>query len=150
MSQSLVCQIIHMVFSTKYRRRWIVPDLQPRLYAYIGGIVRQDQGCLLKCGGTSDHIHLLTSLHQTTSIADSIRTIKSKSTLWIQETFPRRRNFSWQTGYAAFSVGIEEVERVKRYIETQAIHHRRRTFKEELLWLLKRHRIDFDEKYLWD
>jgi len=150
MSQSLVCQIIHMVFSTKHRWPLIAPDLRPRLYAYIGGIVRQNRGCLLKCGGTSDHIHLLSSLHQTTSIAKTIREIKSKSTGWVHETFPRRKGFSWQTGYAAFSVGKNEVERVKRYIETQEIHHRKRTFKQELRWLLKSYGLEFDEKYLWD
>ena len=142
MSQSLVCAIFHVVFSTKYRRRWIVPELKSRLYAYIGGILRQYRGCLLKCGGTSDHIH---SLHQTTSIADSTREIKSKSTGWVHQTFPQHKDFSWQTVYTPFSVGIGEVERVKRYIETQKIHHTKRTFQEELRRLLGTHGLAFDD-----
>ena len=150
MSQFLVCEIMHMVFSTKHRRRFIVPELKPRLYAYFGGILRPRRGCLFKCGGNSDNIHLLTSLHQTASIAESIREIKSKSTAWVHNAFPRRRNFSWQTGYAAFSVGISEVERVKRYIEGQEIHHRQRTFQEELREMLESHGLTYDERYLWD
>ena len=150
MSQSLVCQFIHMLFSTKHRFPLIVPELRPRLYAYMGGILQASQGRLLKAGGTSDHVHLLASLHQTSSIAGTIREIKSKSCTWIHDEFPRLKRFSWQTGYGAFSVGIGEVERVKRYIETQETHHRRKTFKEELIWLMEKHGLEYDEKYLWN
>ena len=150
MSQSLVCQLIHMVFSTKHRFPLIVPELRPRLYPYFGGLLRAGQGRLLKAGGTSDHVHLLASLHQTSSIAGTICEIKSKTSIWIHEEFPRLKKFSWQTGYGAFSVGFGEVERVKRYIETQEAHHRRKTFKEELIWLLEEHGLEYDERYLWD
>lgn len=150
MSQSLVCQISHMLFSTKRRSHLIIPDLRFRLYAYIGGMLRSCQGKLLKAGGTADHIHLLTSLHQTSSIAATIREIKSKSTRWVHDEFPQLKGFSWQTGYAAFSVGYDQINSVKRYIERQEIHHKKKTFQEELRFLLERHRVDYDERYLWN
>ena len=116
----------------------------------MGGIAKQN-GILPKCiGGVADHVHLLLALPTTMTVARAVQLIKAGSSGWIHQTFPALRDFGWQQGYGAFSVGITQVPETVHYIEQQLEHHRTRTFKEEYLAFLKRHETDFDEKYLWD
>ena len=102
------------------------------------------------CGGTADHIHLLTSIDKRQTVADALRVIKTNSSGWIHETFSRMNTFAWQNGYAAFTVSYSNLHEAKRYIDRQEEHHRTIGFKEELRALLKRHDIEFNEQYLWD
>ncbi len=104
----------------------------------------------LAIGGVADHVHLLLSLPSTLAVAKAIQRIKGGSSKWIHDTFPRHKEFSWQEGYGAFSIGVSQVETTTAYIRCQAEHHRTRTFKEEFLAFLKRHGIEYDERYLWD
>ena len=150
MPQSLSNLIFHFVFSTQHRRAHISRDMQPRLHQFIAGVLRSRQSKLLTAGGMPDHVHLLVSLDRQTAVSDALREIKSNSSRWIHENLPKRRRFSWQTGYAAFSVSFSQIESVARYIENQVRHHHKKTFKEELLLLLKAHQVRFDQRYLWD
>ncbi len=150
MPQSFVCMHCHIVFSTKGREPWLTDELLPRLFAYIGGIVRAHGSVLVAAGGVPDHVHLLVSLSKESSIADLLREIKANSSRWIHETFPDLGGFHWQTGYGAFAVSYSDLDRVEQYVREQPEHHRERTFQEEFLALLRRHRIPFDERYLWD
>ena len=150
MPQSFICLNCHIVFSTKTRVPLIDPHLAPRLYAYIGGIVDNMGGSMIAAGGMPDHVHLIVSLGKTMCTADTVRTIKSNSSGWIHETFPKMRQFAWQTGYGAFAVSYSNLDQVKTYVAGQQEHHRVRTFKEEFLALLKRHHIEYDERYIWD
>jgi len=97
-----------------------------------------------------DHVHLLASLSKQTCVSDIIRDIKSNSSRWIYETFDRLRGFAWQTGYGAFSVSLSNIDSVCKYIIDQQEHHRVRSFQEEFIAFLKRHRLDYDERYIWD
>jgi putative transposase len=140
---------IHCVFSTKERVPVLTPEIRERLWPYLGGIARQN-GFEAKCvGGVADHVHALLSLSTSIAISKAIQLIKGGSSVWIHQTFPTLRNFSWQQGYGAFSVGISQMPETIRYIEHQAEHHRTRTFQEEYLSILKKHEVTFDEKYLW-
>jgi putative transposase len=140
----------HCVFSTKERIPLLTPEVRERLWPYLGGIARDNQ-LRAKCvGGVSDHVHLLLSLPTTIAIAKAIQLIKAGSSAWIHETFPRLRNFAWQQGYGAFSIGVSQLPETIRYIEQQAEHHRTRTFQEEYLSILKKHEMSFNEKYLWE
>jgi len=150
MPQSFVSLHVHIVFSTKHRAPFIDEQLQPRLYEYIGGIAHNNDCVLIAAGGIADHIHLLWSLGKQHSIADVVRTIKANSSKWIHETFPQRREFAWQNGYGAFAVSFSNIRRVRTYIADQAKHHRRQSFQDELRALLKRHRMEWDERYVWD
>lgn len=150
MPQSLASPYFHFVFSTRNRRPLISKEIQQRLYSYIGGILRAQQSVLLAAGGMPDHIHLLVSLSRQLSVSAALREIKANSSRWANQTFALRRRLAWQAGYSAFSVSYSCAPRVIRYIQSQEEHHRRRTFKEELLWLLKVHQINFDEAHLWD
>jgi putative transposase len=150
MPQSFVCMNCHVVFSTKHREPWLADELPPRLYAYIGGIVRAHGSVLVAAGGMPDHVHLIASLSKESSIAELLREIKANSSRWIHETFPHLSGFHWQTGYGAFAVSYSDLERVKQYLREQPQHHRQRTFQEEFIALLKRHNMAYDEQYLWD
>jgi putative transposase len=150
MPQSFSCLHYHLIFSTKGRAPFLVGDLPNRLYAYIGGIIRNENGTLAAAGGMPDHVHLLVSFSRESSVSDVLRQIKGSSSRWIHETIPDLRGFAWQAGYAAFAVSYSHIETVKQYIATQADHHRTVTFQEEFRAFLRRHELQFDERYLWD
>jgi REP-associated tyrosine transposase len=150
MPQSFACLHYHLIFSTKGRAPLLVGDLPKRLYAYVGGIIRNENGMLVAAGGMPDHVHLLVSLSRESSVSDVLRQIKGSSSRWIHETIPELHGFAWQAGYAAFTVSYSHIETVKRYITTQADHHLTVTFQEEYLAFLRRHSLEFEERYLWD
>ena len=139
---------LHVVFSTKERRRLITLDMQPRLWAYLGGIARENKMKALCVGGVEDHVHVLLTLPAVLSISKAVQLIKGNSSKWIHETFPAQRDFAWQEGYAAFSIGISGVDDTIKYIQSQAEHHRTRTFKEELIAFLNKHGLEYDEGML--
>ncbi len=150
MPQSFTSLHLHIVFSAKRRRKTITADLQPRLFEYLGGILRAEGCVLLAAGGMPDHVHLLISLNKQLAVSELLRTIKANSSKWVHETFPEQRDFAWQSGYGAFAVSVSNLDSVKHYIAHQAEHHRTKTFQEEFIALLHRHNIEFDERYLWD
>ncbi len=134
----------HTVFSTKDRAGLITPELEERLYPFMGGIVR-DLGCtLLKVNGISDHVHLLVRYRADLSHSDLLRHIKGRSSKWVNEEYPLRGHFSWQEGYGGFTVSKSLVPAVEAYIAGQKEHHRRQDFKTEFLELLRKHEIEFD------
>ena len=149
MSHTFVNALLHCVFSTKGRRRLITADLQERLWPFLGGIAREQGFKALAIGGVEDHVHLLLSLPATLPIAKAIQLVKGTSSKWVHDTFPKHRDFAWQEGYGAFSVGISQVDATIKYIRSQAEHHRKTTFQEEFRMFLKRHGIEYDERYVW-
>jgi len=128
----------------------ITPELQARLFQYIGGIARENKIKLLAAGGVDDHVHLLISMPSTISISKAMQLIKGNSSKWIHETFPNNRSFAWQEGYGAFSIGVGDVERTKNYINNQPEHHGKMDFKTEFRAFLKKHGIEYDEQYIFD
>ena len=150
MPSSYTCLRYHLIWSTKDRSPLIVDEFRDRLFEYIGGILRGHGGKLLAAGGMRDHVHLLADVSKQQAIADAVRDIKANSSGWIHETFQQHRSFAWQTGYGAFTVSYSGVEAVKTYIANQAEHHRVKTFQEEFVEFLRRHEIEYDERYLWE
>jgi putative transposase len=116
----------------------------------MGGIARQNDFKSLAIGGVEDHVHLLLSLPATIPISKAMQLIKGGSSKWIHETFPNQRLFAWQKKYGAFSVSVSQLDTVTNYINNQPEHHRTKSFQEEFLEFLKKHRIEFDERYLWE
>jgi REP element-mobilizing transposase RayT len=150
MADAFTNLVYHLVFSTKHREPSIIESLRDRLYAYMGGIVRQQRGKLFEIGGMPDHVHLLVRLRADASVSETLRTIKANSSRWMNETLPQPKGFRWQAGYGAFSVSESQIPGVRRYIRGQAEHHAKTSFKEELMALLKKNRIEYDERYLFD
>jgi len=147
---SFTCLNYHLVFSTKHRQPFIDEAWQQRLFDYLGGILRQQGGALLAAGGMPDHVHLLAAISKSMAVADALRDIKANSSKWIHEEIANQSGFAWQAGYAAFTVSYSGLDGVRRYLAGQKEHHRVRTFQEEFLELLRRHEIEFDERYVWD
>jgi len=140
---------IHYVFSTKGRRPLITGALMSRLPQFISGILRTHGAKALSIGGTADHLHILASLPAALSVSKAAQLVKGGSSKWVHDTFPDNREFSWQDGYAAFSVSVSQIPATVAYIENQADHHAKRTFKEEYVSFLTKNGVDFDERYLW-
>lgn len=147
MPQSLVKILVHLVFSTKNRVDLIHPEVESDLYRYIHGIVENQSSKLFLGNGTVNHSHLLISLGKTVDVSDLIGHIKRDSSVWMKT---HERSFYWQEGYGAFSIGESQVPRVMKYISEQKEHHAKKTFEDEYRGLLKRYRVEYDERYVWD
>ena len=142
--------LYHIVFSTKNRQALITNTLQEELYKYMGGIIRGEGGTLLEIGGMPDHVHLIARFKADKSVSHMLQLIKANSSKWVNERPQQNSRFSWQTGYAAFSVSESQVGVVRDYVSRQEEHHQIISFQEELLALLRKHEIEYDERYLWD
>lgn len=125
-------------------------DLKARLFPYLGGIIRAHDGKALIINGPTDHVHILASLAAKYSLSDTMRELKADSSGWVHKNFPNKREFAWQIGYGAFSVSHSGLVEVEQYIVKQEEHHRKVLFKEEFVIFLKRHEIEYDERFLWE
>ncbi|MBC8870182.1 MAG: IS200/IS605 family transposase [Planctomycetes bacterium] len=151
MAQSLVKNLIHLVYSTKHRKPWIHDDVRDRLFAYQAGIFKQWESPALVIDGVEDHVHALFSLSKNHALKKIVEEVKKGSSKWMKtDDAAGNKDFQWQAGYGGFSVSQSNVEEVRKYIENQAEHHRRMTFQDELRALFERHGIEFDERYVWD
>ena len=142
--------LVHVVFSTKYRKPHLAADWRDELFAYIGGIVQDHKSTLLKAGGIEDHVHLLLRIHPEYAISKTIQILKANSSKWINEQRKVRGRFHWQAGYGAFSVSQSSADRVKQYIANQVEHHRKQTFEAEYLRILDKHLVQYDRKYVFE
>ena len=150
MSQSLVKNLIHLVYGTKHRAPWIPPNVRESLFAYQAGIFKEWESPALIIGGVEDHMHALFALSKNHPLKKIVEELKKASSKWMKSEGTGNVDFYWQNGYVAFSVSESNVEQVKQYILNQEAHHRKMTFQDELRELLKRHRVEFDERYVWD
>ncbi len=144
LSHSFAENHLHAVFSTKERRNLIAKEIQPKLWAYIAGIGRNHGMVVRAVGGGANHAHVLFRLTADLALAKAILQLKSNSSKWMNEQGER---FAWQEGYGAFSVSASNLNAVIKYIQNQEAHHKRISFEEEYLALLKKHGVEFDPKY---
>ena len=147
MSRTFTNLLTHVIFSTKDREPWIQSEIRSELHAYLGGLTRELKGKAYGVNGTNDHVHMLLSLPPNISTSDALRFIKSNSSGWVRAK--GKRPFAWQLGYAAFSVSKSNVAQVLKYVANQEQHHRRVTFKDELVDFLGKHQIVYDQRYIW-
>ena len=138
----------HLVFSTKNRFPFIKSEWRDDLHAYLGGIVRGLNGVPVAVGGVEDHVHVLIGLRATHRLDYVVRDVKAGSSGWVHDTI-RTKKFEWQGGYLGVTVSPSHIERVTRYILNQEQHHRRTSFRDEYLELLKLSAIEYDDRYLW-
>ncbi len=149
MPQSLSKILVHLIFSTKNREPLIAPEIRPRLYAYMVGILDNLKSPSVQTGGVADHVHVLLALGRTLSVAEVVEEVKKSSSKWMKAEggVP---GFSWQAGYGAFSIGESQAEAVIKYIRAQEEHHRKVGFQDEFRRFLERYRVAYDEQYVWD
>ncbi len=150
MPQSLAQIYLHIVFSTKQRYPFIEPNIERQLHAYMADTIKRAGGHSHLINGTSDHVHLLSSLPRTMTVAKYIEDIKRNSSRWIKNKSVEYKKFSWQNGYGVFSVSRSRLESVRRYIAGQKEHHQTVTFKDEFLAFLEKYGVQYDPQYLWD
>ena len=149
MSQSLSKLFVHIIFHTKNPRILIRYEDKPRLYAYIGSVIKDRGSIPISINGIKDHVHILCVMSKNIHLALLTEEIKRHSSRWIKTLDPYYSNFAWQGGYAGFSVSPSVVNRTKRYIENQEEHHKKRTFEQEYILFLKEYRIEYDKQYLF-
>ena len=150
MAQSLSKILLHVVFSTKNRKAWIPSTVRDDLHAYLAGTCRGIGSQAFRVGGIDDHVHIACSLPRTLTVSKLVEEIKTSTSIWMKEQDGASKSFAWQAGYGAFSLGQSQLPAILQYIDRQQEHHKKRTFREEFLELLKRYGIEFDERYLWD
>jgi putative transposase len=150
MPQSLSSILIHLVFSTKNREPFLTANIDVELYPYLASIFKALKSPALIINGTADHLHTLLSLSRVITIADVVEEVKTESSKWIKTKGREFRNFHWQSGYGAFSIGQSQVPTLKCYIGGQKEHHRRVTFQDEYRRFLKLYEVEYDERYVWD
>ena len=150
MPQSLALLIVHVVFSTKDRSAVLGLSIRPALHAYLASVAR-NLGCQCpRVGGTSDHVHLAIRLSRTICVAKLVEKLKTSSTQWLKTQSAEFSGFGWQRGYGAFSVGPADLDELLDYIGNQEKHHRKRTFQEEYLMFLRKHKVEYEDRYVWD
>ena len=148
MSQTAGNLVIHLIFSTKARQPLITPAIRGDLFAYLGGIIREMRGTALIVGGTTDHVHMLIRIRPAQSAAEIARVVKTNSSRWLRKK--GNVHFAWQNGYGAFSVSESNVPAVARYIASQEEHHKKLTFQQEYIAFLKKNKVAYDERYIWE
>ncbi len=150
MGQSLVQNYIHIIFSTKHRQKFINYPYDKDLYSFIGNICNKNSCQVITVGGHVDHVHILCMLSQNIMLCELIKNVKAKSSKSIKTLSDDLSNFYWQDGYGTFSVNPSQVEIVKQYIINQHQHHKKRDYMNEYRWFLKKYKVNYDEKYVWD
>lgn len=148
MTHSYSKLLFHLIWSTKNRESYISNDIKNRLYGYIRTVVDDKKQQLYVINGMPDHVHLLVSLSPSICLSDLIKIVKTSSTKWIQSTLPNCKTFSWQEGFAAYTVGYSTLDSVIKYIENQENHHQNTTFEQEYLHFLKMQNIDCDGRFV--
>ncbi|MBZ5628472.1 MAG: IS200/IS605 family transposase [Acidobacteriia bacterium] len=140
---------VHVVFSTQGRKPLLLPDMQPRVWDYLGGIGKKHEIPIHEIGGTENHVHILLSLPPTVTLSKAVQTLKAFSSKWLNETgVMKTGRFAWQEGYSAFSVSQSNTGAVVNYIRGQLEHHGKHSFEDELRSLLIKHGVEFDEEYV--
>ncbi|MGA8657978.1 MAG: transposase [Chthoniobacterales bacterium] len=149
MAQSLARLLIHLIFATKNREPYFAdPTIRKDLHAYLAATANHLSCPSLRVGGVADHVHIVCALNRALSVATLVAKLKVSSNQGLKEKFLSQ--FSWQNGYAAFSVADSTLESVVEYVSKQDEHHKRLTFQEEYRAFLNRHHVNFDERYVWD
>jgi putative transposase len=149
MANTYTALFYHIVFSTKNRKSFIKPEIESRLWEYIGGIARHYKMTALQVGGIEDHLHILVMAPATMAPSEMAKWLKTDSSKWIHEEFADLPDFGWQDGYGAFTVSKANIPSVVRYIQNQRTHHQTQPFQEEYIEFLNKAGIEYDDRYLW-
>lgn len=150
MPQSLANLYVHLIFSTKERHPFLTKEIRPELHAYMATVLAELKSPAILINSVADHIHILFNMSRTVTLAKAVEEVKKSSSKWIKTKGAEFQKFSWQAGYGAFSVSESNTGAVANYIRNQEEHHRTKSFQDEFREFLKKNKIDYDERYVWD
>ncbi len=135
---------VHLIWDTHKRERMLHRDLRLTLFDHLVNQSEELEIVIEKLNIQPEHVHMLFPLPSDVALARVVKSLKGESSSWINENSLVKGKFSWQRGYGSYSVSASQLERVKRYIRNQDVHHRRHTFQEEYEDWAKRYGV-FDE-----
>jgi REP element-mobilizing transposase RayT len=141
---------VQTVFAVKYRDAQIKQHFKKELHAVIGNLINETGCRTIIVNGVEDHVHCFFTLKTTLSLSEVMKSVKAKSSKWINENYFLKDRFEWQRGFGGFSYGQSQVSKVYQYIENQEEHHKEKTFKDEYWKLLKKFEVEYDEDYWFD
>jgi putative transposase len=150
MAHSFACNLAHIIFSTKGRAPVLTVSIRSELYKYMAAVMSEIQATPVIINGTENHIHIFAYLPRDLAPSDVVEKTKTGTSKWLKKRFPELGEFYWQPGYGCFSVSMSNADSVREYIAGQENHHKKMTFEDEFRALLKKHGIEFDEKYIWE
>lgn len=150
MPQSLANIYVHLIFSTKERFPFLSPEVRPDLHSYMSTVLANLNSPAVLINSVEDHVHILFNMGRTVTLAQVVEDVKKSSSKWIKTQGLSFSKFAWQAGYGGFSVSESNTPKVANYIQNQEEHHRVKTFQEEYREFLAKHKIQYDESYVWD
>jgi len=139
----------HTVFPVKYRKAVIHPDWQSKLFGVMGNLINETSSKTVIVNGVEDHVHCLFGFRPAVSISEVMKSVKARSSKWINDNNLLTHRFEWQKGFGCFTCGYSQLDRIYKYILNQEEHHKKMTFREEYLMFLKKFEIDYDERYIF-
>jgi putative transposase len=150
MPQSLANIYVHLIFSTKERFPFLSPEVRPDLHSYMSTVLANLNSPAVLINSVEDHVHILFNMGRTVTLAQVVEDVKKSSSKWIKTQGLSFSKFAWQAGYGGFSVSESNTPKVANYIQNQEEHHRVKSFQEEYREFLTKHKIKYDERYVWD
>jgi REP element-mobilizing transposase RayT len=140
---------LQTVFAVKYRKAVIDPSWKNKLFAVIGNLINETNCKTIIVNGVEDHVHCFLGLKPVVSVSELMKTVKAKSSKFINDHTLTSARFEWQEGYGVFSYSQSQVDKVYKYIENQEAHHKKQTFRDEYLDFLKSFKVNYDEQYIF-
>lgn len=140
---------IQTVFAVKYRRAIIEKEWRSKLFSVIGNLINEANCKTIIVNGVEDHVHCFIGLRPAVSVSELMKTVKAKSSKYINDHSLTPERFEWQEGYGVFSYSRSHVDRIYKYIQNQEEHHKKQNFRAEYLDMLKEFAVDYDEQYIF-
>ena len=140
---------LQTVFTVKYRNAVISKDWKNKLFGVIGNLINETNCKTIIVNGVEDHVHCFLGLKPVVSVSELMKTVKAKSSKYINDHKLTAERFEWQEGYGVFSYSQSQVDTVYQYIQNQEVHHKKKTFREEYLGFLKKFKVEYDDQYIF-
>ncbi len=140
---------LQVVFAVKFRNAIINKEISREIYSVIGNLINETECKTHIINGVSDHVHCLIGLKPVISVSDLLKSVKGKSSKFINDHSLTKNHFAWQDGFGVFSYGQSQVDKVYKYILNQEEHHKKQSFLDEYREFLRKFKIDYDEKYIF-
>ena len=140
---------LQTIFAVKFRNAVIDKKWQSKLFGVIGNLINETTCKTITVNGVENHVHCFLGLKPVVSVSELMKSVKAKSSKYINDHKLTPDRFEWQDGYGVFSYGQSQVDKVYKYIQNQEVHHKKETFKDEYLKFLKKFKVEYDEQFIF-